>query len=347
MAWGSRISFADRARERLRSAVAGPTPPLSRTDLRLSLCGLTAQQPPLRILRARQRRRDRVLRRVAALPDRARLRSRRQDLSSTSNGPSLRDRRFAAHGRTGAAQLVGAPKPFTVHRRADRASVRCRARRQLAAQYLRRGDLAYGLPIVAPGPDGRPAHPGRRAERDLHARSVGPARRPRVDLENRRRHRHGQPFRQCDARRPAQFGRRARRAGLRSRLEVALRCRPRDRLHPSLRDERPRSRQLRSWRYRTRGAGAAAGAVDLAAADRRHEPAVRQRRSPRPGTMQRPSAVSSASPSISAACTTRSPTACKSGRSASTPTARSATTRYRTRRAARRRPDRNFEDHFR
>ena len=124
-------------------------------------------------------------------------------------------RRSAAHGRAAHGAVRRRPQAFHLQRGGSRASVRGRARRQLAAQHLRRGKLGLWASDRRAGAR-RPAatYQSRRAQCGLHARLVGPAGRSGVDLEDRRGDRQSEPVRQCDARRPEQFRPRARRAGL-------------------------------------------------------------------------------------------------------------------------------------
>ena len=153
------------------------------------------------------------------------------------NGPSLRIVDLRAMGGPASAQVVGAPKPFTFPRRADRAGVRRRARRCGAAERLCRGVVGlWAADRRARAGRAPPARPRRRPECGFHGRSLGRRRRSGLDLEDRRRDGPRQQVRRRDDRRPAEFGGRARRPRLRSEVAVALRRRPRERPHPSLRN---------------------------------------------------------------------------------------------------------------
>ena len=192
-------------------------------------------------------------------------------------GPSLRIFDLQHMDGPAQAQLVGASKPFTVTAASARAGFRRHIRRQFAAQYLRGGGVGLRPADHCAGP-GRSAaaYPDRRAKRDIHARSVGPARRSRIDMEDRRRDRQGKFVRQCHDHGRANSGAALGGVAYSPDSEIDLRRRSRERIGSSLWIQWQRAWQLRSWRSRTRGARIAAGTVDFATADRCHQPAVRQ-----------------------------------------------------------------------
>ena len=74
------------------------------------------------------------------------------------NGPSLRIVDLQHMGGRPAAQLVGAPKPFTFSAAAIGQIFGVALDDNTPANIYVAATSAYGLPIVAPGPDGQPSH---------------------------------------------------------------------------------------------------------------------------------------------------------------------------------------------
>ena len=102
------------------------------------------------------------------------------------NGPSLRIVDLQHMGGPTAAQLVGAPKPFTFSAGAIGQVFGVALDENEPANVYVAATSAYGLPIVAPGPDGRPSHirvgaPGATFMRGLWGPRGGPGSIWRID----------------------------------------------------------------------------------------------------------------------------------------------------------------------
>ena len=239
---------------------------------------------------------------------------RRQDLhrSRRTIAPHCR---LAAFGRAAQAQLVDAPKLLNFcARRSAKCSGRDR-RRNLPPNIYVAATSVYGLPIAL-RTGGQTMHLRLVAERDLHVRPLGRAEGGgriiwKIDGANGN---------------VSLFANVSSTAGpIRAPLSVdwhydpdfefAFRCRPRDRIHSSLRPEWRRSRPIRPRRERSAKRKGCTGAVDSSTADRHYQPAVRQQPARDLELCSARASASSASPFISTACTTQSPPACKSGRS--------------------------------
>ena len=279
--------------------------------------------------RAGRSGRDRLLRRAEAASDRAgrrprgldihrRERTRRSGSSICSTWGGRRQRSLSARRSRSRFRL--------------RRSGRCSASRSTTATppniYVA-ASSAYGLPIVAPGPDGRLRHIRAGApERRFHAGQWGPRGGPgsiwKIDGATAR----VSLFANVTTQRPSQFGRRARRARLRSAVSKSLFVADRETgvIHRIGMDGADRGTYDHGLTGRV-NPGAAASALDRAAAGRCHKPTIRQRAIPRPGISPRPSGASSASRSMSAASTSGRRQPADLVRRPQARTARAATTR--------------------
>ena len=109
-------------------------------------------------LYGRQCRRHRFFRRAAANSNRTGHRSRRENFHRSQRTVAPR-RRPAAHGRAARGAARRRAQAIHLQRRGDRAGVRRRARRQLAAEHLRGGNFGlWTCRSWRPGPDGQPRH---------------------------------------------------------------------------------------------------------------------------------------------------------------------------------------------